>query len=120
MANLLRDIWTNTIIFCGHFTENIHTFKGSDCVNETQGQWYYRQILGSSNLEGSRLFHIMTGHLSCQIEHHLFPDLPSSRYQEIAPQVQAALQKQGIAYNTGGFFHQYTSVLKRIFRYSFK
>ena len=33
--------------------------------------------------------HIMTGNLSYQIEHHLFPDLPSNRYQEIAPQVQA-------------------------------
>ncbi|WP_350314483.1 acyl-CoA desaturase [Pseudoalteromonas sp. TB43-MNA-CIBAN-0091] len=120
LANLIRNLWTSTIIFCGHFTEQTHTFYEQDCENESQGQWYYRQALGSSNIKGARWFHILTGHLSFQIEHHLFPDLPSSRYQEIAPQVQAALQKQGIAYNTGGFFHQYTSVLKRIFRYSFK
>ena len=120
VANLIRNLWTSTIIFCGHFTEQTHTFKEQDCVNESQGQWYYRQVLGSSNIKGPRWFHVLTGHLSFQIEHHLFPDMPSSRYQEVAPQVQAVLQKQGIAYNTGGFFSQYASVLKRIFRYSFK
>lgn len=120
LANLIRNLWTSTIIFCGHFTEQTHIFYEQDCENESQGQWYYRQALGSSNIIGARWFHILTGHLSFQIEHHLFPDMLSSRYQEIAPQVQAALQKQGIVYNTGGFFHQYTSMLKRIFRYSFK
>ncbi len=37
--------------------------------------------------------HIMTGNLSHQIEHHLFPDLPSNRYAEIAPQVQALFER---------------------------
>ena len=36
--------------------------------------------------------HLMTGNLSFQIEHHLFPDLPSNRYQEIAPKVAGALR----------------------------
>ena len=120
VANLIRNLWTSTIIFCGHFTEETETFKQEDCVNETQGQWYYRQVLGSSNIKGSHWFHVLTGHLSCQIEHHLFPDMPSSRYQEVAPQVQAVLKKHGIDYHTGSFFKQYTSVLKRIIRYSFK
>ncbi len=120
LANLLRNLWTSTIIFCGHFTEDTETFKEQDCINETQGQWYYRQVLGSSNIKGANWFHILTGHLSCQIEHHLFPDMPSSRYQEVAPQVQAVMQKHGIDYHTGGFFKQYGSVLKRIIRYSFK
>ena len=35
----------------------------------------------------------MTGNLSHQIEHHLFPDLPSNRYAEIAPKVQALFEK---------------------------
>ncbi|MBQ4833177.1 acyl-CoA desaturase [Pseudoalteromonas sp. MMG010] len=119
VANLIRNIWTSTIIFCGHFTEQTETFNEQDCENESQGQWYYRQVLGSSNIKGPHWFHVLTGHLSCQIEHHLFPDLPSSRYQQIAPQVNAVLDKHGIAYNTGSFFSQYGSVLKRILRYSF-
>jgi fatty acid desaturase len=44
-----------------------------------------RQLLGAANLGRGRLFHIMAGNLSFQIEHHLFPDVPSNRYQEISP-----------------------------------
>ncbi|MGE6569999.1 fatty acid desaturase family protein [Shewanella vesiculosa] len=118
IANLIRNLWTSTIIFCGHFTSDVHTFSQAECENETQGQWYYRQALGSSNILGSKLFHIFTGHLSFQIEHHLFPDLPSSRYQQVAPKVQAIFARHGIAYHTGPFLRQYSQVVKRILRYS--
>ncbi|MCO7223258.1 acyl-CoA desaturase [Pleionea sp. CnH1-48] len=118
-ANLLRNLWTSTIIFCGHFTENVKTFSQAECDNETQGMWYYRQALGSSNIEGSNWFHILTGHLSFQIEHHLFPDLPAKRYCEMAPKVQAVFLQHGIHYNSGSFVKQYASVVKRILRFSF-
>jgi fatty acid desaturase len=118
LANLLRNVWTSTVIFCGHFTGDVETFNPKDCENETQGQWYYRQALGSANIEGGRLFHVLTGHLSCQVEHHLFPDMPSSRYQEVAPQVRAIFARHGLPYNSGRFSHQYGSVAKRILRYS--
>jgi len=119
LANLIRNLWTSTIIFCGHFTENVKTFSEQECKNETRGQWYYRQMLGSSNLTGKRWFHIMTGHLSCQIEHHLFPDIPAHRYVEIAPKVQAIAEKYGIEYNNGSLFKQYTEVVRRVLQYSF-
>ena len=45
-------------------------------------------MLGSANISGSKAMHLMTGNLSHQVEHHLFPDLPSNRYAEIAPKVQ--------------------------------
>jgi linoleoyl-CoA desaturase len=54
---------------------------------ETRGQWYLRQMLGSANISGGSLSHLMSGNLSLQIEHHLFPDLASNRYCEIAPKV---------------------------------
>ena len=41
-------------------------------------------MLGSANITGGKLFHLMTGNLSHQIEHHLFPDLPARRYPQIA------------------------------------
>src|SRR3712207_8406695 len=47
---------------------------------ETRGGWYRRQLLGSCNLEGGRLFHLLTGNLSFQIEHHLFPDVRSEEH----------------------------------------
>ena len=118
-ANLIRNLWTNTIIFCGHFTEDIHTFKMSDCKDETQGQWYYRQILGSSNLEGRKWFHIMSGHLSCQIEHHLYPDVPAMHYPNMAKQVEKICKKYNIPYNTGSFPKQLFTVWQRIIKHSF-
>ncbi|MFT6261365.1 MAG: fatty acid desaturase [Bermanella sp.] len=118
-ANLIRNLWTNTIIFCGHFTEDIHTFKASDCKDETQGQWYYRQVLGSSNLEGRKWFHILTGHLSCQVEHHLFPDVPAQHYPAMAKEVEKICSQYGVPYNTGPFAKQLFTVWQRIIKYSF-
>ena len=79
-ANLVRNVWSFTIIFCGHFPEGTHEFTEEETENESRGEWYYRQLLGSANLSGSRPFHILSGNLSFQIEHHLFPDLPANRY----------------------------------------
>ena len=118
IANVIRNFWTSTIIFCGHFTEDVHTFQPDEIKNESQGQWYYRQILGSSNITGKKWFHILTGHLSCQIEHHLYPDVPAPHYREMSIKVQAVCQKYAIPYNTGSFGKQYMTVVRRIFKYS--
>jgi len=118
VGNFMRNIWAWAIIFCGHFTENIYTFSRDSIEGETKGQWYLRQILGSSNIQGGKLLHLMSGNLSHQVEHHLFPDLPASRYAEIAPQVQAVCRKHGVPYNTGSFGLQLWTVFKRIARYS--
>jgi fatty acid desaturase len=61
----------------------------------------------------------MTGYLSCQVEHHLYPDVPAPHYYDMAPKVEAVCRKYGIPYNTGSFLGQYWTVLKRITRYSF-
>lgn len=118
LANFARNLWASSVIFCGHFTENAHTFLNVDYGNETRGEWYYRQALGSSNFTGGKWLHVMTGNLSYQIEHHMFPDLPAHRYEELSPKVQEILEKYGIAYNTDTFWNQYKTVMKRIARYS--
>jgi NADPH-dependent stearoyl-CoA 9-desaturase len=117
-ANLLRNLWTYLIIFCGHFTEGVSIYRQEDTQNETRGDWYIRQLSGSSNLTGSRAFHILSGHLSHQIEHHLFPDMPAHRYPQIAPQIEALCKKYGLFYNTGSLARQYSTVMKRILTYT--
>ncbi|GAA2593213.1 acyl-CoA desaturase [Dactylosporangium fulvum] len=116
LANVARNVWSHTIIFCGHFPEGSEVFTEEQLDGETRGQWYLRQLLGSSNIDGGPLFHIMTGNLSHQIEHHLFPDLPSNRYAEIAPKVRDLCERFGLRYNTGSLAHQSASVWKTIFR----
>ena len=115
-ANLVRNLWSHAIIFCGHFPDGTVQFSEEQLDGETRAQWYVRQMMGSSNLQGGPLFHLMTGNLSFQIEHHLYPDLPSNRYKEIAPQVQALCEEYGIDYTTGPLGRQYLQVLRRINR----
>ena len=117
-ANVIRNVWAFIIIFCGHFTERVETFPESVLENETRGEWYLRQMKGSSNLEGGRLFHILSGNLSHQIEHHLFPDVPANRYAEMAVEVKRIAGEYGQHYNTGSFARQFASVVKRIVRYA--
>ena len=115
-ANLVRNIWAFNIIFCGHFPAGVATFSEEECENESRGHWYYRQILGSANITGGKLFHTMTGNLSHQIEHHLFPDLPARRYPELAEEVREICERYGIAYNTGPLGKQLLSVAGKICR----
>jgi linoleoyl-CoA desaturase len=77
-----------------------------------------RQLNGSANIEGNRWLHVLTGHLSHQIEHHLFPDVPAARYPEMAPRVREICARYGQSYNTGSFRRQLSSVLGRIARLS--
>jgi fatty acid desaturase len=118
LANVVRNIWAFIIIFCGHFPTGALEFTEEECEGESKGHWYFRQIVGSANISGGPLFHIMSGNLSFQIEHHLFPDIPARRYQQIAPQVREICRRYGIPYNTGRLSRQFSSVVGKIFRYA--
>jgi NADPH-dependent stearoyl-CoA 9-desaturase len=115
-ANLTRNIWAFTIIFCGHFPDGTQEFTEEETAEETRGQWYYRQLLGSANLTGGKLFHVLAGNLSFQIEHHLFPDIPAHRYAEISVEVREVCERYGIPYNTGPLHKQFGSVVRKIAR----
>ncbi len=115
-ANLVRNVWAFTIIFCGHFPEGTQEFSEEETEDESRGEWYYRQLLGSANLSGGPLFHILAGNLSFQIEHHLFPDLPANRYAEISTEVKEICERYSIPYNVGPLRKQFGSVVKKIFR----
>ena len=115
-ANLIRNVWAFSIIFCGHFTEDAEMFPKEVLENETRGHWYLRQLRGSSNLTGGPIMHIMSGNLSHQIEHHMFPDIPGMRYAEMSVKVREICEKYGQHYNTGSFRKQFTTVWGRIFK----
>src|SRR3954470_6302934 len=119
-ANLVRNVWSHSVIMCGHFPEGVETFELEELdENESRGEWYLRQMLGSADISGSPLMHLMTGNLSHQIEHHIFPDLPSNRYAEIAPHVQDLFQRHGLSYNARPLVRQVGSAWHRVLRLSF-
>jgi linoleoyl-CoA desaturase len=115
-ANIVRNVWAHSIIFCGHFPDQTYTFSEEEVADETRGSWYARQMLGAANIDGSPLFHLLSGNLSFQVEHHLFPDMPSSRYAEIAPRVRDICRRYGLPYNTGPLGKQLGAVHRTIVR----
>jgi NADPH-dependent stearoyl-CoA 9-desaturase len=115
-ANLIRNVWSYAIIFCGHFPDGTQEFSKEETENETRGMWYFRQILGSANLTGGKLFHVMSGNLSFQIEHHLFPDIPAFRHAEISEEVQEICERYGVPYNKGPLPKQFATVVRKICR----
>jgi len=119
VANVIRNVWSHAIIFCGHFPDQTYTFSAEEVEGETRGGWYVRQLVGAANIEGSPFFHVASGNLGYQVEHHLFPDMPSSRYAEIAPRVRAICERYGLPYNSGPFLQQWGMVQRTILRLAF-
>jgi linoleoyl-CoA desaturase len=113
---VIRNVWSYAIIFCGHFPDQTYTFTPQEVEGETRGGWYVRQLIGAANIDGGPLFHVISGNLGYQVEHHLFPDMPSTRYGEIAPQVRAICERYGLPYNTGPLHRQLGMVQRTILR----
>jgi len=118
-ANAVRNVWAYAIIFCGHFPDQTYTFSQSETDDESRGAFYVRQLLGAANIEGSPLFHVLSGNLGYQVEHHLYPDMPSTRYAEIAPRVKELCESYELPYNTGPFLTQLGMVQRTILRLAF-
>ncbi|MEA2375583.1 MAG: NADPH-dependent stearoyl-CoA 9-desaturase, partial [Thermoleophilaceae bacterium] len=118
-ANIVRNVWAHAIIFCGHFPDQTYTFSQEETEDESRGARYVRQLLGAANIEGGPLFHVISGNLGYQVEHHLYPDMPSTRYGEIAPKVREICERYDLPYNTGPFFQQWGMVMRTIARLAF-
>jgi fatty acid desaturase len=118
-ANVVRNVWSNAIIFCGHFPDQTYVFHQDEVRDEQPGGRYVRQLIGAANIEGGPMFHIISGNLGYQVEHHLYPDMPSSRYGEIAPRVREICKRYGLPYNTGPFGKQWGTVQRTILRLAF-
>jgi len=118
-ANVVRNAWAYAIIFCGHFPDQTYTFSEEETEDESRGAFYVRQLVGAANIDGSPLFHVISGNLGYQVEHHLYPDMPSTRYGEIAPKVREICERYDLPYNTGPLGKQLGMVHRTIIRLAF-
>ena len=118
-ANVVRNVWAHSIIFCGHFPDQTYVFTEEEYEQESEGGKYVRQLIGAANIDGSPLFHVLSGNLGYQVEHHLYPDLPSTRYGEIAPRVREICERYDLPYNTGPLPKQLGMVHRSIVRLAF-
>jgi len=118
VANIIRNVWSNAVIFCGHFPDGAEKFTKTDMIGESKGQWYLRQMLGSANFENGPVLRFMSGNLCHQIEHHIYPDLPSNRLHEISVRVRQVCDKYDLPYTTGSFLLQYGKAWRTIAKLS--
>ena len=113
-ANVLRNVWAYVVISCGHFADGAEQFDPNTLENETRPEWYLRQMLGSANFDAGPVMAFMSGNLCYQIEHHLFPDLPSNHYAEIARRVRALCSEYQLPYTTGPLLWQYLTTVRTV------
>jgi NADPH-dependent stearoyl-CoA 9-desaturase len=122
LANLVaagfRNGWAYIVIVCGHFVDGAEKFTPAAVENETKPEWYLRQMLGTANFNAGPVLRFMSGSLCYQIEHHLFPDLPSNRLPEIAARVQALLAEYDLPYTTGPLIRQFWHTVRTICKLS--
>jgi linoleoyl-CoA desaturase len=118
VANVIRNLWANAVIFCGHFPDGAEKFALADMEGESKGQWYLRQMLGSANIDAGPAMAFMTGNLAYQIEHHLYPDLPSYRLAEISVRVREVCEKYDLPYTSGPMLVQYSKTWRTIAKLS--
>lgn len=115
-ANLVRNVWAYVVICCGHFADGAEKFTAEALDGETKPQWYLRQMLGTANFDAGPIMAFMSGNLCYQIEHHLFPDLPSNRYAELSCRVRAVCDTYDLPYTTGPLLRQYLLSLRTILK----
>jgi fatty acid desaturase len=118
-ANLLRNLWAYAVIFCGHFPDGAQKFTAAAVREESRGEWYLRQMLGTANFDAGRVLAFMSGNLCYQIEHHLFPDLPSNRYAAIAERVRSLCDEYDLPYNSESLARQFLRAQRTIVKLAF-
>ncbi|MGP5653974.1 fatty acid desaturase family protein [Candidatus Corynebacterium faecigallinarum] len=118
IGNIARNVWAYAVIFCGHFPDDVETFTKRTLEEETRDEWYLRQMLGSANFRGGTVLSIMSGNLNHQIEHHLFPDMPSNHLSAISTEVEKIAAEYGLPYNTDSFPKQLMQVQRTLLKLS--
>jgi fatty acid desaturase len=118
-ANAVRNVWAYVVIFCGHFPDGAEKFTLATLENETRAEWYLRQMLGAANFKAGPVMAFSSGNLCFQIEHHLFPDLPSNHYAQISVRVRELCDKYDLPYTTGPLAKQYLLTLRTIVKLAF-
>ncbi|GAA1756878.1 acyl-CoA desaturase [Nonomuraea bangladeshensis] len=73
-----------------------------------------RQVLTSRNVTGGRLLDIALGGLNHQIEHHLFPGMPSPNLRLARPIVREYCRELGVEYAECGLIASWSQALRHL------
>ena len=73
-----------------------------------------RQVLTSRNVNGGRLTDLAMGGLNYQIEHHLFPSMPSPNLRRSQPLIRAFCQQRDVSYSQTGLVASFGLALRHL------
>jgi len=108
-AELLANFHTFLVVGPNHSGDDIWRFKHKP---QNRAERLMHQILGSVNYHtGHDLLDYLQFWLNYQIEHHIWPDLPMLKYQQVQPQVQALCEKYGVPYLQAGVWERFGKML---------
>jgi fatty acid desaturase len=89
--------------------------KGMPTLTDAdQVDFLRRQVLTSRNVRGGRLVDVALGGLNYQIEHHLFPSMPTPNLRRAQPIVRAYCAEIGVAYEQTGLLASYAQALRHL------
>jgi len=110
LVELYANLHSFLVIVPNHSAEDIYQFS---TPHKTQGEFYLRQIMGSVNYNtGNDVIDYLHGFLNYQIEHHLFPNMPLSFYQEMQPIVKEICKKHNLEYRQESVFKRMIMTLE--------
>jgi len=89
---LCRGFMTGIVVFATHYGEDILDGgnHGMTLVEQT--------ALTSRNITGGHVMNVLTGYISLQTEHHLFPMMPTANLDKAQPLVRAFFKEYGLLY----------------------
>ncbi|MEU1393331.1 MULTISPECIES: acyl-CoA desaturase [unclassified Nonomuraea] len=73
-----------------------------------------RQVLTSRNVRGGRLMNVALGGLNYQIEHHLFPGMPSANLRRARPLVREYCRELGVDYVECGLVESWAQAMRHL------
>jgi fatty acid desaturase len=73
-----------------------------------------KQVLTSRNVRGGVWVDVLLGGLNYQIEHHLFPNMPTPNLRKAQPIVEQYCAEIGVAYHSAGFAGSYAQALRHL------
>ena len=98
----------------GSFAPN---HKGQPIVpKDVKIDFLRRQTLMSRNISGGRPMGFLMGGLNYQIEHHLFPSMPSVNLHKVQPMVREYCRQKDIAYTETTLLESYRIIIRYLNR----
>ena len=96
LAEVVTNAHTFSVVAPNHSGDDLWRFSDK---SKTRAEHLARQVVGTVNFPtGTDAIDYAHLWLNYQVEHHLFPDMPMTKYREAQPKVRAICEKYGIPY----------------------